>query len=58
MFIIEYKKTQQCHIQELNPSFYFDLHQGMVINERQYVTKMTLNVNMESCGEISIQYIG
>jgi len=42
MFIIEYRKNQQCHIQELNLSFLFDLHQGMVINEHQYVTKMTL----------------
>jgi hypothetical protein len=24
----------------------FDLHQGMVTNEHQYVTKMTLNVSM------------
>ncbi len=40
------KKNQQCHIQELNPRFLFDLHQGMVTNEDEYVTKMTLNVNM------------
>jgi hypothetical protein len=33
MFIIAYRKTQQCHVWELNPSFLFDLHQGMVINE-------------------------
>jgi hypothetical protein len=26
--------------------FLFDLHQGMVTNEHQYVTKMTLSVNM------------
>jgi len=30
----------------LNPSFLFDLHQGMVKNERQYVTKMALIANM------------
>jgi hypothetical protein len=46
MFTIEYKKTQQCHIQELNPSFLFNLHQGMVTNEHQYVTKMTLNASV------------
>jgi hypothetical protein len=40
------KKNQQCRIQELNPRFLFDLHQGMVTNEDEYVTKMTLNVNM------------
>jgi len=28
--------------QKLNPSFLFDLHQGLVENEHQYVTKMTL----------------
>jgi hypothetical protein len=43
----ENKKTQQCHVRELNPSFLFDLHQGMVTNEHQYVTKMGLGVNME-----------
>jgi hypothetical protein len=37
---------QQCHIQELNPSFLFDLHQNMVTNEYQYVTKMTLSASM------------
>jgi hypothetical protein len=42
------EKTEQCHIQELNPSFLFDLHQGMVTNEHQYVVKMALNVNMGS----------
>jgi hypothetical protein len=26
----------------LHPSFLFDLHQGMVTNENQYVTKMAL----------------
>jgi hypothetical protein len=26
----------------LNPSFLFDLHQGMVANEHQYVIKMIL----------------
>jgi hypothetical protein len=40
--LLNTKKTQQCCIQELNFSFLFDLHQGMVTNEHQYVTKMTL----------------
>jgi hypothetical protein len=40
MFIIEYKKAQQCCIQKLNPIFLFDLHQIMVTNKHQYVTKM------------------
>jgi hypothetical protein len=44
--LLNIKKTQQCHIQKLNPSFLFDLHQGMVTNEHQYVTKMTLSVSM------------
>jgi hypothetical protein len=46
MFIIEYRKVQQCRIQKLNPSFLFDLHQGMVTNEHQYVTKMALSASM------------
>jgi len=41
------EKIQQCHIQELNPSYLFDLHQNMVTNEHQYVIKMALNVCME-----------
>jgi hypothetical protein len=40
MFIIEYNKAQQCCIRELNASFLFDLHQGTITNEHQYVTKM------------------
>ncbi len=31
---------------QLNPSFLWDLHQGMLTNEHQYVTKMTLSVSM------------
>jgi len=44
--LLNTKKAQQCHIQDLNPSFLFDLHQGMVINEHQYATKITLIANM------------
>jgi hypothetical protein len=44
--LLHTKKVQQSCIWELNPSFLFDLHQGMVTNEHQYVTKMALNVNM------------
>ncbi len=44
--LLNIKKTQQCHIQKLNPSFLFDLHQGMFTNEHQYVTKMTLSASM------------
>jgi hypothetical protein len=40
------EKAQQCHILELSPSFLFDLHQGMVTNEHQYVTKMALSASM------------
>ncbi len=45
--LLNTKKTQQCCIQELNPSFLFDLHQGMVTNEHQHVTKMALSANMK-----------
>ncbi len=31
--LLNIKKTQQFHIQELNPSILFDLHQDMVTNE-------------------------
>jgi hypothetical protein len=36
------KKSQYCCIQELNLKFLFNLHQSMVTNEHQYVTKITL----------------
>jgi len=32
--------------QKINLNFLFDLHQSMVINEHQYVTKMTQNVTI------------
>jgi hypothetical protein len=41
--LLNTKKTQQCRIQNLNPSFLFDLHQNMLTNEHQYVTKMVLS---------------
>jgi hypothetical protein len=44
--LLSTRKAQQCHIQKLNPSFLFDLHQGMVTNEHKYVTKMALNASM------------
>jgi hypothetical protein len=44
--LLNTKKAQQFYIRELNPTFLFDLHEGMVTNEHQYVTKMTLNANM------------
>jgi len=44
--LLNTKETQQCCIQKLNPSFLFDLHQGMVTNEHQYVTKMALCATM------------
>jgi hypothetical protein len=40
------KKPKQFYIRKLNPSFLFDLHEGMVTNEHKYVKKITLNVNM------------
>jgi len=44
--LLNIEKVQKSHIRELNPSFLFDLHQGMVTNEYRYVKKMTLSVNM------------
>jgi hypothetical protein len=43
--LLNTKKTQQCYIRKLNSSFLCDLHQNMVTNEHQYVTKMTLNAS-------------
>jgi hypothetical protein len=31
----------------INRSFLFDFHQGMVMNEHQYLTKMALTTSME-----------
>jgi hypothetical protein len=42
--LLNTEKTEWRWIQEVNPSVLFELHQGLVINERQYVTKMALNV--------------
>jgi len=44
--LLNTKDTQQCYIWKLNRSFLFDLHQGMVTNEHQYVTKMALCATM------------
>jgi hypothetical protein len=46
--LLNTEKAQQFCIQELNPSFLFDLHQNMVTNEHPYVTKITLGANMGS----------
>jgi hypothetical protein len=42
MFIIEYNKNPKKIIQELNPSFLFDLHQCMVINEHRYASSVSM----------------
>jgi hypothetical protein len=44
MFIVEYKGNPT--MLYLNPSFLFNLHQGMVTNDHQYVTKMALCATM------------
>jgi hypothetical protein len=38
--LLNTKKNQECCIRGLSPSFLFDLHQGKVTNEHQYVTKL------------------
>jgi hypothetical protein len=43
------KKASQYHIHKLNPKKSFDLHQNIVTNEHQYVTKMAQNVSREVC---------
>ncbi len=35
------QKTQKCNFKELNPSFLYDLHNGQVSNEHQYIEKMS-----------------
>jgi len=44
--LLNIEQAQQYCIRKLNPSFWFDLHQNMVTNEHQYVTKMTLSASM------------
>ncbi len=44
--ILDIKTTLDYRNQELNPSFLCDLHQGLVTNEYQYLTKMTLSASM------------
>jgi hypothetical protein len=43
--------------QKLNPSFLFNLHQGLVANEHQYVTKWHYVLQWEVRGLISLQYL-
>jgi hypothetical protein len=52
--LLNAKKVQQCHIQELNPSFVFHLHQSIVTNEHEYVTKMAQNATMGDLWETFI----
>ncbi len=44
--LLNTKKVQQCHIQELNLRFLFHLHQSIVTNEHEYVTKMAQNATL------------
>ena len=39
-------KAQRCRLYELNPSFLHDLHDGTVLNEHEYVEKMSLSATM------------
>jgi hypothetical protein len=39
--LFDTQKPQHCCIQELNLRFLFDLHQNMVTNKHEYVTKVT-----------------
>jgi hypothetical protein len=47
MFIVEYKFFLTMSYLKIS-SILFDLHQSMVTNGHQYVTKMTLSANMGS----------
>ncbi len=46
MFIIEYRLSPTMSYLRIKSKFLGDLHQGMVTNEHQYVTKMALNASM------------
>jgi hypothetical protein len=35
------QRTQECHLKELIPSFLYDLHNGQVSIEHQYIGKMS-----------------
>jgi hypothetical protein len=51
--LLNIKKTQQCHIWKLNPSFLFDLYEGMVTNQHQWCTsKLLKRPKCESENEI------
>jgi hypothetical protein len=38
--LLNTKKTQQCHIQKLDQSFFLNFDQGTFRNEHEYVTKL------------------
>jgi len=46
MFIIEYKKNLTMSYTKIKSKFFVYLHQSMVTNEHQYVTKMISNARM------------
>jgi len=48
MFIIEYRKNSTMLYSKLKSKLFVWLHQGMVINEHQHVTKMALSVSVGS----------
>jgi hypothetical protein len=49
IFLFNKKEAQQCHIQKLNSwSVLLDLHQGIMTNEHEYVTKMSQNLQWEA----------
>jgi hypothetical protein len=41
MFDIKFTKAWECRLRELNPSFLYDLHHGLVSNKYQYIGKMS-----------------
>jgi hypothetical protein len=46
MFIIEYEKSSTMSQLIINPSFLFDLHEGIIGNAHEYVTTMAQSVSM------------
>ncbi len=56
MFITKYKKGSIMSHSRINPSFLFHLHQGIMTNEHEYVTKMAQNATMGDLWEDFIAY--
>jgi hypothetical protein len=55
VLLLNNQEARQCYIQKLNSwNVLFDLHQGIMTNEHEYVTKISQNLQWEAYKDISL----